>query len=926
MAGLGVSDAIHRFGAFELFPRRQLLIHAGIPVTIGSRALAILSHLVEHAGSLVSRDALLAAAWPNIFVHPGNLKVNVASLRRVLTAHDPRQDYIVSIPGRGYRFVAPVRHETAARAVYTSAVRCTSLPAAIPLVGRSTAIDAICDALEARGFVTVTGTGGVGKTAVVLSGANRVASRFAYGACFVDLASVLDDRHLAATISAEFGVRSDSDDLLGAVIHALRDQHRLLILDNCEHLLPAIAAAAERLAAALPAVTILATSREPLRLGREHVFRLAPLSYPSDAGGMLPAEDPLGFAAVELFTRRAREATGTEVALADLAAVAKICKRLDGIPLALELAAARCAAHAPTELLSLLENRLDLPGQTDGMRPARQRTLRATLAWSYGLLRPQEAAVFVTLAVFAGPFTIPDALALTQATEVAPVEALESIASLIGKSLLAPDGREDGTGFRFLESTRAFASELLRTDPRCRCVQQRHAEHVIWSLDQALWRQQGAIEDARADTKRWAVDLRRALDWAFGETGSIPIGVSLVRAAIPLWERLSLIEESIVYLTMAIAHCHDGGLEDLKAEIQLQTALATALFHARGLTPSTDAALRRALTLGERLDEPEHLMDALWGSAVCALHAGSPSLTVDLLRRFDTLGRTLADPSMLPDGDRLLAAAEMYLGRLASAAERLERVLSAWDRVGGSSGRLMFQLHRRPAASATCALVQWLMGDRVGAAHHAERTVHEAAAAGHPVTLCNAIIQHALLIALFDERLDDAQRYLVLLREQFADGGLRWWAQIARCPEAALAMRRGEPCSLERLQSAIVDVTESGTGLRIPAYLGILAEGLAKRDRLADADGTIADALARATHQQELWIVPELLRIQADLRARQGHAAQAEQILETAVAIADGMGALSWHARASADLTRLRHVHGSPDFFGTEHRRPSTAN
>jgi len=918
MAGLRVSDAIYRFGAFELFPRRQLLVHAGTPVTIGSRAVAILTHLVEHAGSLISQDALLAAAWPNLFVHPGNLKVNVAGLRRVLTAHDPRQDYIVSIPGRGYRFVAPVRRETSARTVYISAVRCTALPAAIPLVGQSAAIDAICAALETRGFVTVTGTGGVGKTALALSAANRVAARFADGACFVDLAAVADERHLAATISAEFGVRSDSDDLLGAVIHALRDQRRLLILDNCEHLLPAIAAAAERLAAALPAVTILATSREPLRLGREHVFRLAPLSYPSDAGGILPAEDPLGFAAVELFSRRAWEATGIAVAPAGLVTVATICQRLDGIPLALELAAARWAAHAPAELLGLLEDRFDLPGQTDDARPARQRTLRATLAWSYGLLRPQEAAVFVALAIFGGPFTIKDALALVQATEVAPVEALECIASLIGKSLLAPDGREHGRGFRFLESTRAFASELLHADPRCRHIQHRHAEHVIWSLEQAWALQHAAPEDERAEMKRWGVDLRRALDWAFGATGSIPIGVNLVVAAIPLWERLSLIEESIVYLTMAIAHCHDGGSENLEAEIRLQTALATALFHARGPTPSLDAALRRAMTLGERLDEPDHLMDALWGSAVCALHAGSPSLTVDLLRRFDTLGRSLADPSMLPDGDRLLAAAEMYLGRLASAAERLERVLSARDRVGGLSRRLMFQLHRRPAAGATRALVQWLMGDRIGAAQRAERTVQEAAATGHPVSLCNAIIQHALLIALFDERLDDAQRYLVLLREQFADGGLRWWAQIARCPEAALAMRRGEPCGLERLQSAIVDVTKSGTGLRIPAYLGILAEGLAKRDRLAEADGTIADALARAAAQQELWIVPELLRIQADLRARQGHAARAEQILETAVAIADDMGALSWRAGALADLARLHHVNAIQDFAQPE--------
>ncbi|MFE1599823.1 ATP-binding protein [Methylobacterium sp. ID0610] len=909
----GTGDTIYRFGAFELLASRQLLVHAGSPVTVGSRALGILTHLVEQAGSLVSKGDLLAAAWPNIFVHEGNLKVNVANLRRVLAAHDPRQDYIVSVPGRGYRFVCPVRRETAPTVTYKSAVQCASLPVATALVGRSDDVEEIGRELEAHSFVTITGTGGVGKTAVALAAANRMASRFAAGACFIDLASVADERHLVATISAELGVRSDSGDLLGAVIHALRDEHRLLLLDNCEHLLPAVAAAADRLAAALPLTRIIATSREPLRLTRERVRRIAPLACPPGPMPPLGMKAILAFPAVELFARRAREATGNAVAPDDLPAVAEICRRLDGIPLALEIAAARCGAYAPAEVLGLLDDRFDLLDEHDSAKPARQRALRATLAWSYAFLRPQEAAILRALAVFARAFTIEDALAIAQATEVAPVEALESIASLISKSLLSPDGREDGTRYRLLESTRAFAADLLRADPVRRRVQQRHAEHVCLSLERAqdAWhRASGAHE--QADPSRWAADVRRALTWALGDDGSIPLGIRLTISAIPMWESFSMLDESVVYLGMAIERGRLRGPEVPAAEIRLQTALATALFHARGLTRQTAAALQRALTLSETFGQPDDVMTALWGCAVHDLHAGRPARTIERMRRFDQLGRALADPSLVPDGERLRAAAEMYLGHLASASARLERVLSTRDRGGGPSGKMMFQLHRGLAAGSTLAMVTWLTGDRAGAARLAERTIAGAIAAEHPVSLCNALVQHALTIALLDGRLEDAQRYLNLLREQFAGGGLRWWAQLARCPAAALAVRRGEAGGLARLQRDILDVAATGTSLRIPAYMGMLADALGEAGRLMQAERVIETALARAAVQQERWIVPELRRIEAGVRARQGQPAQAEHLLKAAIGLAREMGAESWRARAQADLSRLRSARGMP--------------
>jgi DNA-binding winged helix-turn-helix (wHTH) protein len=235
-------DSDYRFGVFELSVRRQLLLGAaGTPVRVGSRALAILTVLVEGAGDLITKEKLFAAAWPTTFVDDSNLKVNVANLRRALASVDPGQDYIASVPGRGYRFIAPVYRISMAG----------GLPPKIPLVGRADDFAAVQELLTKNSVVTVAGTGGIGKTALATDVAHALAAHYPGGVVFIDLAKISEPLFITAALALALGLTTRGEDLLMDVIHSLEGQHKLLVIDNCEHLLPAIAGVVDRLSTSL---------------------------------------------------------------------------------------------------------------------------------------------------------------------------------------------------------------------------------------------------------------------------------------------------------------------------------------------------------------------------------------------------------------------------------------------------------------------------------------------------------------------------------------------------------------------------------------------------------------------------------------------------------------------------------------------------
>jgi predicted ATPase/DNA-binding winged helix-turn-helix (wHTH) protein len=474
--------ACFSFGPFHLIPTQGLLLEAEKPLRLGSRALDILIALVERRGELVSKEELMARVWPKMFVEPANLTVNVAAVRRVLGDGRNGNRYLVNIPGRGYRFVAPVtvvENETPPLALLQPVASNGShnLPAQVTKrVGRADTVRILAAQLSQERFVTIVGPGGVGKTSVALAVAEAVAADFEHGVWLVDLAQLSDPRLVPGALASVQGQEALSDNPIPSLVESLRGKQMLLVLDNCAHVVEAAAGLAASILRGAPGVRILATSREPLRVEGERRHRLSPLKVPS-ASASLTAAEALGFSAIELFVQcAAARLDEFELRDRDVPIVVDLCRKLDGLPLAIEFAAGQIDTFGVRGLSARLAGGLQL--LNGGYRTAlpRHQTLRAMLDSSYDRLPEPERIVFRRLSIFDGEFSLEAANKVAAGGEVAAAEVIDHVASLARKSLVTANVFGKTPIYRLLETTRCYALEKLRESGEFDVVARRHAE------------------------------------------------------------------------------------------------------------------------------------------------------------------------------------------------------------------------------------------------------------------------------------------------------------------------------------------------------------------------------------------------------------------------------------------------------------------
>ena len=605
------SGASYRFGEVEVFPVERQLTVAGRQVGVGARAFDVLLALIEHRDRLVARNELLDLVWGDAAVEPNNLDVQIGVLRKLLGPQT-----IATIPGRGYRFSARVEESMPlvrpVATVVPVTLNRTNLPEQLPpLIGRDDDLRTVGDLIADHRIVTVVGAGGIGKSCFAQQLLHERRDKYRHGVCWIELAAINDASSLPSAIAAGLGIHLASGEPAALLAVALAPLELLIGLDNAEHLATDAGRLVEALVAASREVRILITSQVPLHVKDEQVVRLGALSVaPADAR----AEEALAYGAVDLFVQRAC-AVDPNFSFNDgnASTVVRLCQRLDGLPLAIEFAAARAPLLGIERVIASLDQRLSVLRGGHRSSPARQQTMRAALEWSHQLLSDHERVVFRRLAIVADSASLELIQTIVADTDHAGPDAnppldrwavTDALGGLIERSLVAivSDDRDpDRPRYRLLETPRAYAAERLAAAGEVALLEERHARAVARLLDDAWvdrWSGRVGFRDWVDQVEADRENARVAFAWALREQA-----FDLVMAMAPVLLIRSL-PRSTRDERAAIADAVDRWLKTQPLEpAQLRTRMQLMRFWAERELARSLIEAPLALSLAEASDD-----------------------------------------------------------------------------------------------------------------------------------------------------------------------------------------------------------------------------------------------------------------------------------------------------------------------------------
>jgi len=914
----GTDEAVE-FGPFRLHVAARLLQRNGAAVDLGSRSLDLLIALVERPGEVLSRRELIAHAWPGLVVDEANLRVNIASLRKCLGEGKDGARYIVNLPGRGYSFVAPVtraRIESSCReleATRFSEPRCGGEPPvsasghSLPerfgrLVGRDASVHALVELLAQRRFVSIIGPGGMGKTTVAICVAHAMLDAFDGEVYYVDLVSVTDASLVASTIASVLGLQVQLRDIKPSILAFLDARKTLLILENCEHLIEQAAAVAEWLYQSAPQTYLLATSRELLRAEGEHVHILPPLDVPllSDA---VTASDAMAFPALQLFMDRVA-ASGVQERLTDETAplAVEICRKMDGIALAIELAAGRVRSHGLQGTAELINSRFDLLWHGRRSAPPRHQTLQAMLDWSYNLLSQSERRVLYRLSVFVGPFQLEAAQWIAADADLTEVEVAAAISSLIGKSLLSPSMLKGSGHLRLLDTTRTYASAKLAESGEVDSVSRQLAEYLIAQFNRP---------DERKNERR-ATDLdvvqvgnmRTALAWAFSESGESELGVRLAALAAPHFMRLSLLDECHRWCQAALLQL--GSHEGTATHLILQEALAIPALFTRGNGDEVRNSIEQGLHLALALGDHERELGMLAALHIYMNHVGHFRGAVDVSWRSIELARRVGSPAGIIMSEWMLGCAYHLAGNQAGALRHTEEGFKQAAAHGSIKVDQLGYGHRTRAL-IVLARTLWLGGAADRAAQVAHQAVDEAEQNDQPVSMFVALL-YASTVFLWRGDVKASEAMVSRLSQHATRYSFGPNVALSIALSGEVALLRGEfRTAAARLREALGTLHAERRLLLTTTLTRSMSKALLECGETVEAEAMIVAALERAEVQQESFDMPELLRTRAQIGIVSGRldSRAAEAMLRSSLELAYSQGALSLELRSSMTLGAL---------------------
>jgi predicted ATPase/DNA-binding winged helix-turn-helix (wHTH) protein len=906
------------FGPFHLAASERLLTKEGAPVELGSRALDMLIVLISTPNEVVNKKDLMSRVWPDVIVEEGSLRFHMASLRKALGDGKDGARYITTLPGRGYCFVAPVSRPSSPRdvaPVVAANFPHANLPSRLSrMVGRDDDVLKLSAQLNASRFVTIVGAGGVGKTTVAVAVGHHLIEAFAGAVLFVDLGMLGDPDLVTTAVASMLGLSVQSDDATPNLIAYLRNKRILLILDTCEHLVEAVATLAASIIEAAPQVHILATSREALRVESERIYRLDALACPPEDPG-LTAAVVQAFPATQLFVERA-VASGARLDVSDAEApiVASICRKLDGVALAIELAARRVESYGLQQTAALLDQRLTLLWLGSRTAPPRQKTLRATLDWSFGLLAELERVVLRRLAVFVGHFTLDAALEVVTSATLDRSTVFSAIDSLVAKSIVATRPVGAMMRYRLLDTTRAYVLEIEIDDAESTDLAVRHAAYY------RRWLEQTGIEWPSLATGEERIphfaavnNVRAALEWCFGANGNTDIGVGLAAAAAPVFLAMSLLPECHRWSERAILALDDAALGGLD-EMHLQAALGVSLMFMRGGRNAARVALERSFAIAEERGDALDQVRLLGPLNMFHLRTGNFTTALQCAKRCSAAVATVEDSVAIALAHSILGISLHLRGDLADARAELEAALDRGPRSQRTT-TIYLGFEGKILAKAILARNLWLQGHPDQAVERALQAVEEAAAMDHSLTLAIALIW-AISVFLWTGELQTAEAYIDMLISRAESHSLAPYLLVGRGFKGEVAIRHGDARGgVESLQSSLQKLHAAPYELLTTELNLLLVGGLSAIGQVDEAISLIDESLGRVETNGNLLYIPELLRAKGKLLASmpQPSAHEAERCFVQSLELSRRQGARGWELRSATDLAALWAGQGRSD-------------
>lgn len=907
------------FGPFRLLRAERLLERDGSPLAVGGRALDVLVALIERAGEVVGHRELIARVWPDVTVEDGSLRAQVAALRKALGDGQGGARYITNVPGRGYSFVARItdtsRPNVPEVSDVSSAKRRGLPPPPTYLVGREDDVEKISRASSANRLVTLVGPGGIGKTTVAAAVGRAQLARFEDAVWFVDLGILNDADLVAGALAAALGLPVQSQNPTPMLIAYLHDKRLLLVLDGCEHMIDAVAQLAEQIIRQTPAVHILTTSREALRVTGEQVYHIQPLAGPPTSQELSAAE-ALRYPAAQLFVARVMAGThGFKLRDTDAPMVAEICQRLDGIALAIELVAGRIEAYGIAKTVELLNAHLELQWRARRTALPRHQTMSAAIEWSYSLLTDLERLVLRRLAAFAGAFELKAAEHVVADGLISDSVSTEIIANLASKSLIAIEttGHHQSTRnqprYRLFDTTRAYLLPKLFESGEADKVFERHARYWHAFLERVDSDTPQLGSEGFADHAAFLASIRAALDWSFSERGDSRLGAALAAVAAPLFLELSLMSECYDWTKRGVSALPDSA-RDGPEEMRLLAGLGLSSMVSRSDPDEVRSTLTRGFNIGTRLKDAYHQLRCLGALHLHMCRTSDFRGALATAQRCASVAQDMSDPAGLVMADSMLGSAHHLLGNLTSSQAHCQAAL-AHAPASQRMHTVYFGVDHRNRALCVLARTLWLLGLGDQALEAANFTLDEGGSIEHPASL--GVAFWTVPVFIWAGQLDRAEAIIDRLLVHARKFSLQPYHAMALGQRGAIAIRRGDPAhGVALLDESLQVARRVGYLMVATSYMIDMAEGLIALRRTREALATLDQATARVEASDELYLMPELLRTRGEALAQAG-ASEGQRTVLAAIDWARRQSAMTLEIRAMTSLARMQLERGDAE-------------